>query len=350
MQNVAPEDRVFAESLISRMQEEAWQSIDGVIRRRFQEPPGADILTEMANYHFDTGGKRIRALIPAAVFSLCGLKPSSYPEFPAAIEILHNATLIHDDLQDGDETRRGKPTVWKAYGPAQAINSGDAFFFYAMALLGELPVSGDVLKSLVRIFSASSLQVIQGQAAEFVEKEALENTTVDGYIRVVKGKTGGLLGLPLRGAYLIAKGSLEYDSILEEVGNDLGTVFQIQDDLLDVVGEKGRGFKAADLAEGKPSFLAVHALQHGDDGQKNRLSIILRKPRAETTEGDLKEGIAILEATGAIKAGFQAIETLEQRLIDSTEAIKDEDLRRFLRGLTGVFLRPVRAYIEAAAA
>ena len=120
------------------MKAEAWPAIDAVIRQRFKEPSGTHILEEMANYHFDTGGKRIRALIPAAVFSLCGMKGSSMPEFPAAIEILHNATLIHDDLQDGDETRRGKPTIWKSYGPAQAINSGDAFFFLIMSMPKQL--------------------------------------------------------------------------------------------------------------------------------------------------------------------------------------------------------------------
>ena len=340
-------DRAFAESILARAREEGWPAIESVIKARFDAPPAEGILAEMAHYHYETGGKRIRALIPSAVFGLYGLSPASYPEFPAAIEILHNATLIHDDLQDGDEIRRGKETVWKAYGAPQAINSGDAFFFYSMALLSKLDIDATLLPDIVTIFAASSLQVIRGQADEFVEKDQIERTTVDAYLRVVEGKTGGLLGLPLRGAGLIARGNLDYDQILEGVGNTLGTVFQIQDDLLDVIGEKGRGFKAADLAEGKPSFLAIHAIENGSTEQRSRLLSILKKAREETSPDDLKEGISILEDTGAIRAAFDSIEKLEAHVVSITEDIAEEELRSFLRGLTGFFLRPIHQVIES---
>ena len=245
------------------------------------------------------------------------------------------------------DSRRGKATVWKAYSAPQAINSGDAFFFYSMALLSRLRIDPELMGPLVDIFASSSLQVIRGQADEFVEKDNIAHTTVEAYLRVVEGKTGGLLGLPLRGASLICRGNLEYDNILEDVGNALGTVFQIQDDLLDVIGEKGRGFKAADLAEGKPSFLAIHALENGTAQQRQTLLSILQKDREETTADDLSTGIEILESTGAIAAAFQSIEQLEAHLFAITEEIKEEQFRSFLRGLTGFFLRPIHEVIQS---
>ena len=261
--------------------------------------------------------------------------------FPAAIEILHNATLVHDDLQDGDETRRGQPTIWKKYGPAQAINSGDAHFFYSMALLAEMDAPPQNLVELMRIFSHSSLEVIRGQAEEFVEKERLGEASLESYLSIVEGKTGGLLALPLRGAVLLSLGDLRYDKMLESIGLLLGTVFQIQDDLLDIVGKKGREIEAADLAEGKPSFLAIHALQNGAPVDRSRLLEILTTPRAQTSPEDIQEGIQILERSGSIAAGFAEIERLETLLSEQTQGIQEPELQRFLRGLTARFLQPI---------
>lgn len=339
-------DRAFSEILLAQAQEDVWPHIEKHIYMRFSASPAEGILDEMAQYHFATGGKRLRALIPAAILTLLKRSAIQLSAFPAAIEVLHNATLIHDDLQDGDETRRGRETVWKKYGDAQAINSGDAYFFYAMGLLESTPIPDGISRSLFRIFTESSLQVIRGQADEFVEKETLSETSVEAYLRVVEGKTGGLLGLPLRGAALIAFEDLRYDDLLRRIGNSLGTIFQIQDDLLDVIGEKGRGYKAADLAEGKPSYLAIHGLQHGTTQERANLLEILQKPREKTSAEDLDRGIAMLEKTGAIDAALRAIEQLEAGIYQDTASLKEEDLARFLNGLTGIFLAPLQTTLN----
>ena len=334
-------DAQWTETLLETTLREDWPSIQSLIEERYNAKPAQGILSEMAHAHFETGGKRLRALIPAAIFRILKTPLSKVARFPAAIEILHNATLVHDDLQDGDETRRGQPTIWKKYGPAQAINSGDAHFFYAMALLADVEAKPETLVELMRIFSHSSLEVIRGQAEEFVEKEHLSQATTENYLSIVEGKTGGLLALPLRGSALLALGDLRYDTLLESIGLLLGTVFQIQDDLLDIVGKKGREIEAADIAEGKPSFLAIHALQNGHPQDRKRLLEILTTPRMETTAEAVQEGIQILKRSGSISAGFEEIEHLEQRLHDLTQEITEPELRRFLRGLTARFLRPI---------
>ncbi|HRK03382.1 MAG TPA: polyprenyl synthetase family protein, partial [Oligoflexia bacterium] len=90
------------------------------------EATGSRGCSAMTRYHFETGGKRLRGVIPSAVFECFKRDPKEILYFGAAVEMIHNATLVHDDLQDGDELRRGRPTVWKKYSVPQAINCGDA--------------------------------------------------------------------------------------------------------------------------------------------------------------------------------------------------------------------------------
>ena len=104
--------------------------------------------SEMSRYHFSTGGKRLRALIPCWVYSAYGKNPADAIDLGCAIEMIHNATLVHDDLQDGDTVRRGKPTVWKKFSEAQAINCGDAMFQFAFQILCELNLDPSVFRKI----------------------------------------------------------------------------------------------------------------------------------------------------------------------------------------------------------
>ena len=324
------------------------EAIETIIHTVMGEGHGQGILGEMGQYHFTTGGKRLRALIPTVMMDMLTPDRDAGPflSFPAAVEILHNATLVHDDLQDGDETRRGQATIWKQYGDVQAINCGDALFFWGLALLDQLPVSASIHRSLVRMYTDSSLQVIQGQANEFALKDRIHNASLDAYLDVVRGKTGGLLALPIRGAGLIATQSDSRDEVLRTIGDTLGVVFQIQDDLLDIIGEKGRSIHAADLAEGKPSYLAVHALNHATPEDRAAMVRILETPRERTSESDIEEGISILERAGSIDAGIASIQEHHRLLLDQIEALDHPELQEFLGGLTEIFLNPIQGAIS----
>lgn len=198
---------------------------------------GNDITSEMTSYHLDTGGKRLRALIPIQIFAACGADPAKAVPLGVAVEMIHNATLVHDDLQDGDEMRRDRPTVWKKYSAAQAINCGDAMFQFAFRLLAKLDIDPACLIRLFDRAAAATIKVIEGQAQEFLMKEE-RCPGVSRYIGVIRGKTSGLFALPIVGAMEALGLSAAANACVEDAAMDLGMLFQIQDDLLDIYGKR----------------------------------------------------------------------------------------------------------------
>src|SRR5262249_27078027 len=123
---------------------------------------------EMSRYHFSTGGKRLRALIPCWLYAVYGADPMSAIPLGCALELVHNATLVHDDLQDRDTVRRGQPTVWNRFSAEQAINCGDALFQFAWEMLLDLDVEAARFRRVSRRIVRATLQVIEGQAQEFL--------------------------------------------------------------------------------------------------------------------------------------------------------------------------------------
>lgn len=125
---------------------------------------GTGLLPEMTHHHMSSGGKRLRALLPPWVAeNLAAGAGEEALDLGVALELLHNATLVHDDVQDGDRERRGRPALWTLYGTAQAINAGDALYFLGMSALARAPAGPRLLASV----SAALVRVIEGQVMEF---------------------------------------------------------------------------------------------------------------------------------------------------------------------------------------
>ena len=213
---------------------------------------GFGFSVDMSRYQFSTGGKRLRASIPGWVYAACGADPVEAIPLGCALELIHNATLVHDDLQDGDTVRRGKPTVWKRWSSAQAINCGDALFQFATAMVCEMKLEGSVLTKILRCLSEGSLQVIEGQAQEFLVKEEFYPAWAR-YLGVVRGKTAALIAASVTTALIALDASGEVIRASEDASMEAGVLFQLQDDLLDLYGEKGRERRGSDIAEGKVS-------------------------------------------------------------------------------------------------
>ena len=303
-----------------------------------------DACARMAGYHLETGGKRLRALIPLYVYQILGKDPVAAVALGAAVEMIHNATLVHDDLQDGDEVRRERPTVWKKYSEAQAINCGDAMFYFAIRLLAKLDVDAASLVRLMDRASLSTLQVIEGQAQEFIMKDELY-PTVERYLEVIRGKTSGLFSLPIVSA-LEALGVEERRCrIVEAAAMDLGMLFQIQDDLLDVYGNKGRDRVATDVAEGKVSILVAHVNACGTEQQKQELKAILSKPRRETTDADIQHALGIFEATHAKSAAIEKIRDIQKKIQNDSALAEFRQMRDLISELGDIFLEPLNGIL-----
>jgi geranylgeranyl diphosphate synthase, type I len=271
----------------------------------------ASPMREMLEYHYRSGGKRLRpTLVFGAALSYSrskgantdGLLRACVP-YALAVELLHNATLIHDDIQDGDRSRRGQPTLWVKYSEAQAINCGDAWFFVSQLLVQAADYPAETKLALLELVQKSILAVIEGQSQEFALKERFargEEISVSQYLAMVEGKTSALFSLPLLGGALVAgAGSLERRA-LEQSALYLGHAFQIQDDLLDLWGNKGRDQAGSDIAEGKLSYplvLLLNRLPRGS-ADRQRAEGIVRAPRENTSREDVAWVIRVLEEQG----------------------------------------------------
>lgn len=306
--------------------------------------PKGTLCGEMTAYHLETGGKRLRALIPLMVFEACGKNPADAIPLGAAVEMVHNATLVHDDLQDGDEIRRNRPTVWKKYSDAQAINCGDAMFQYAFRLLAQMKIEPTSLVRLMDRMALSTLNVIEGQAQEFAMKDETF-PGVDRYLGVIRGKTSGLFALPVVGAMEAMGLDASVCKVVEAASMDLGMLFQIQDDVLDVYGNKGRDRVATDVAEGKISIFVAHVNEKGTPVEKAELNAILRKPREQTTDAEIQRAIAIFERNDAKAMAIGRIRAIQAQIAEDAQLKKTPEIRNVLLDLSELFLEPLNGIV-----
>lgn len=279
-------------------------------------------MREMLDYHYQSGGKRLRPLLTyGAAFAYARRKGADTASlirdctpYALAVELIHNATLIHDDIQDEDRTRRGQETLWVKYSSAQAINCGDAWFFVPQLLIQDARYAPELKLALLEHLQRRTLAVIAGQSDEFALKERFakgEEISVGQYLSMVEGKTSALFSMPLLGGAKIAGAGPNEQKALEQSALHLGRAFQIQDDLLDLWGDKGRNAVGSDIAEGKLSYPMVLLLQSlpRNNPDRQRAEKILRASRENTPQADIEWVIALMEKQGIkerAKQDFQA--------------------------------------------
>jgi geranylgeranyl pyrophosphate synthase len=303
---------------------------------------GAAFNAQMSRYHLSTGGKRLRALIPCWVYESCGAPCEQAILLGCALEMVHNATLVHDDLQDGDVLRRGQPTVWKNWSPAQAINCGDAMFEFAVELLTEIDLDPARLLRVIRRVTRGVLQVIEGQAQEFVMKDE-PYPTLERYLGVIRGKTAALVATSV-GSALLALGQDEAVILAaEDAAMRAGTLFQLQDDLLDIYGDKGRDRAGSDIAEGKVSALIALLNERASPADRERVRVILRKPREATADDEIKLVLELLEKSGAKEGAIAHLTRIQAELENHELASLAPGVHRVIVQLAEVFLKPVES-------
>jgi geranylgeranyl diphosphate synthase type I len=271
--------------------------------------PGA----RMVHEHLGTGGKRLRARLALASCDALGGYAEDAIDWAAAVELLHNATLIHDDIQDGDRTRRGQPALWARYGAAQAINTGDLLFMLPFRALNRYPA--EVQAALVQILAEYAESTARGQIRELGLTASLDKGWGD-YFDAVSGKTGTLFALPVRGAAelagLIPAEARELASTLSSIG----VLYQLQDDLLDLFDAKGRGAKGSDIYEGRLSAVVLTHLDLYPE-ESTTLLEVLGKPREQTTELEVERLTRRFVEGGAAAQLLSRIELLASELLAS---------------------------------
>ena len=208
-------------------------------------------------------GKRLRPLILLAVCHALGVDWESALPAAAAIELVHNFSLVHDDIQDKSETRRGKPTIWVKWGEAQAINLGDAILALAGLEVLNIPFNAEKVLSSSKAIQKAVFSLTQGQYLDLAsEKE--EKASIEDYWVMVAGKTGALFSVCFEIAAIIAGKSPREIRQYADMGHQLGLVFQVQDDALGIWGNDLLTGKSteSDISSRKKTFPILFALKN----------------------------------------------------------------------------------------
>ncbi|MBE7556396.1 MAG: polyprenyl synthetase family protein [Anaerolineales bacterium] len=282
--------------------------------RRVMAPPHGDLnpFYGMMHYHLGwldetfqpvqvSSGKLLRPLFTLLCCQAAGGRPEQALTAAAAVELVHNFSLIHDDIEDNSRTRRGRLTVWAIWGEPQAINAGDGLFVLArhtLLKLREQGVADPTIFAALERLDQTCLALCQGQYLDMSFERTL---TVDlkAYLEMIEGKTAALLACSGYLGGLIAMASPARAEIFWQLGRALGLAFQIQDDLLGIWGQEAVTGKPAadDLRRRKKSLPVVYALNQADRPQAARFRELYSA--ATLGEADVAEAITLLEEIGA---------------------------------------------------
>lgn len=299
--------------------------------------PRLDLAGTMAHEQICSGGKRVRARLAISACSAFGVDEGQAVAWAAAVELLHNATLIHDDIQDGDTMRRDRPTVWARYGVAQGINAGDYMLMLPFLAIADLKT--DLRGVLSTLLADYATRIVRGQVEELAQNPD-GTAPLSEYIRACEGKTGALLALPVVGAAILG-GRRPGDAMrLSAPFVQLGVLFQLQDDLVDMFGDKGRGTVGGDVYEGKNSALLGTLGECSPEAAKGAYQII-KKPRDEKTEVDVLELRKLYESHRVPERVLARILHIRDRVLHSTILIQEPELHLLAELLCQMALAPL---------
>ena len=270
-----------------------------------RDEPRAYLYEPLADYP-RRGGKMLRSSLCIAMARATGAEIEEAMPTAVAIELLHNALLVHDDIEDASDERRGTPTLHALYGVPLALNAGDA-----MGLLSLRPLKDNIhrlgLATALRIFEETermAWESTEGQALELGwQRDNLTDLSDEDYLRMALQKTCWLATIyPMRVGCLIgARGRIPIDPLLR-LGFFFGAAFQIQDDLLNLDPGPGYGKEAnGDLLEGKRTLMIIHALRRADRADRRRLADFLGRSRATRSAADVAWLRTLLDRTGALE-------------------------------------------------
>ncbi len=274
------------------------EHVEGVILQSLSKMKQERLHGAMSHL-FAGGGKRLRATLPRLVGEAVGDAHEGHYTLGASIEIIHNFTLVHDDLMDQDPIRRGLEAVHVAYDDSTAINAGDAMLAVAFEILAESPdIEQDKLGFLVRSIGEMVRNVASGQQ-EDISFESRDSVSEDEYIEMIKGKTSVMFETCAGTGAILAGATQEVVENMRRWGLNLGLCFQLMDDLIDITGDTATLGKPAgsDIVQGKKTLIAIHAL----NCEQEMPAFSEAYGSGECSDGVLSKAVAELEESGSIE-------------------------------------------------
>tara|TARA_B100000530_G_scaffold336468_1_gene291272 strand:- start:1217 stop:2191 length:975 start_codon:yes stop_codon:yes gene_type:complete len=285
-------------------------------------------LYDPTKYILTLGGKRIRPIF--TLMSVDIFNGNIKDALPAAlaIEIFHNFSLVHDDIMDNAPLRRGKETVHKKWNLNTAILSGDVMLIWSYEILQQY--SSEISVSLTKLFSQTARKVCEGQQLD-IDFPIKSKVSIEDYMKMIEYKTAVLIGCSLSVGAIISNASLNQIAEINSIGIDIGLIFQLQDDYLDVFGSISKIGKqiGGDIIENKKTFLHVYVLENGSENELKDFDYWLKLNPKDPRNKIL--GITdIYNSSGATKAIKNKIKILIKSVYHKIENMKLEKSKKKL--------------------
>ncbi len=294
--------------------------------------------------YLSRGGKRVRPLLVFLSYFLTKPKPTQKEnslliEVASIIEFFHNFTLIHDDIEDDSQFRRGVPTLHISHGLAMALNSGDALYTLLLKRLVNLNLPADRQIIFQKLALESFKEVVDGQGKEiFWIKENQFDVSESEYLSMIGGKTAALVGFSMRAGSFLASNDEKTQQKLELFGRKIGLAFQIHDDILNLIGdfEKYKKEIGGDISEGKRTLMVVHSLSKASKEDRSKLISILSSHTKDSAQ--IKTAIAIMKKTGSIDYAIAFSRKLITDAKTQLDSLSDSQYKKDLLLLADYFV------------
>jgi octaprenyl-diphosphate synthase len=301
------------------------REVDNVIRRRLASEVA--LVCQVAEYIINSGGKRLRPALLILSAGAFGYQGTAHHQLAAVVEFIHTATLLHDDVVDASELRRGQPTANALFGNAASVLVGD--FLYSRAF--QMMVEVDSMR-VMQVLAEATNVIAEGEVLQLMN---CHNADVDeqNYLQVIRYKTAKLFEAATRLGAILGRATPALEHALAHYGMHLGTAFQLIDDVLDYSGDNATMGKnvGADLAEGKPTLPLIYALKNGtrDDG------MLVRRAIEQGGLDELEGVIGAIRRTGALDYTRGQAQTEARMATAALEGVPHSKHREFLLELAG---------------
>ncbi len=300
----------------------------GAVNRLILDKAVSDVelIPQLAQHLIDSGGKRMRPMLTIAAAKLCGYTGDGHVPLAAAVEFMHTATLLHDDVVDESDFRRGKKAARLLWGNQASVLVGDFLL-------------GQAFRMMVEVGSLQALKILSNAAAVIAEGEVMQlaaakntATTEDEYLAIINAKTAALFSAAAEVGGAIANRPADEQAALKSYGKTLGIAFQLVDDALDYSGDSARLGKSVgdDFREGKITLPVILAFRRGSDEDREFWQRALTE--GDIREGDLEHAMSLMRQHKAIEATLERARYYGSVAQDALAIFRDSQAKRALMG------------------
>lgn len=298
-------------------------AVNALIEQRLHS--SVPTIDQLSGYIIHSGGKRLRPVMAVLAARACGYEGERHHLLAAVVEFIHTATLLHDDVVDESDLRRGRQTANSRFGNGLSVLVGDFLYSRSFQMMVELG-----LAEVMDVLAGATNRISEGEVLQFLNRRNID-ATPEQCLAIARSKTATLFDAAARCGALLAGQPPQRQQALGDYGLNFGLAYQLVDDLLDYQGDAARIGKnlGDDLAEGSPTLPLAYALQHGDARQAQ----VVREALRQGGVPDFAAVLHVIESTGAIAYTARLARTYAERAEAALDGLPDSPALQALQGL-----------------